>query len=413
MSKPPVIVLAAGESSRMFPLHTLGHKSMIPICGETLLSRTLTNLHESGYKKIYLVIQTGLAENQQLLDWVASVNKNDLDITLITQDKALGMGNALLTARKQAPELLEAETFAVVGPYTFQAAQILDRLQKTDTKHSVLVTETEEPWNYGIVEVKDDKAVSIVEKPAKGTEPSNLKIQLTYLLGASFWKILESTEETQWSFETALNTLMSQEAVATVQIDEALPTLKYSWNLFAFLKLILHAQPKTRIHPKAKIAQTAVIDDSKGAVVIEEGATVCDFVKIGGPMYIGKNAFVGDYSLVRESSIEENATVGAKTEVARSLLMSGSSIHYGYIADSILATKAKIGAGLITANKRLDRNTISTLVWDKMVQTNISNFGTIIGQNSKVGIGVGIMPGILIAADSQVLPGEIVSKNIM
>lgn len=412
MSKPPVIVLAAGESSRMFPLHTLGHKSMIPICGETLLSRTLTNLHESGYKKIYLVIQTGLAENKQLLEWVGS-HTHDLDITLITQDKALGMGNALLTAKKQAPELLEAETFAVVGPYTLQAAQILDRLQKTGTQHSVLVTETDEPWNYGIVEVKDDKAVSIVEKPAKGTEPSNLKIQLTYLLGASFWQILQSTQQTQWSFEAALNTLMSQEAVATVQIDEALPTLKYSWNLFSFLKLILHAQPKTSIHPKANIAQTAVIDDSKGAVIIEEGATVADFVKIVGPSYIGKNAFVGDYSLIRESSIGENATVGANTEVARSLLMSGSSIHYGYIADSILATNAKIGAGLITANKRLDRNTISTLVWDKMVKTNISNFGTIIGENSKVGIGVGIMPGILIAADSQVLPGEIVSKNIM
>lgn len=413
MSKLPVIVLAAGESTRMFPLDSTGHKSMLTMCGQSLLSRTLTNLAQFGYTKIYLVVNKNGSENNQLRAWISTLDPQFLDVTLIIQEPALGMGHALVCAKDQAPELEQADTFGVVGAYTLQAGETLSKLEQNTASHTIVVTQTDEPWNYGIVQIENTIALSLVEKPTQGTEPSDLKIQLAYKLDRSFWATLESTEQTEWNFESTLDTFMHQGQVGAVQIDDSLPTLKYSWNLFAFLRLLLDSQEKTSIHASAKVAKTTVIDDSKGAVVIDEGATVSDFVKIVGPAYIGKNAYIGDYSLIRESAIETGASVGAQTEIARSILMPGSSIHFSYLADSILAENVKIGAGLITANKRLDRNQITTLLAGKMVETKKKAFGSVIGSNSKIGIGVKIMPGVLIAANSHVLPGEILTKNIM
>ena len=136
-----------------------------------------------------------------------------------------------------------------------------------------------------------------------------------------------------------------------------------------------------------------------------------DFVKIIGPTYIGDNSLIGDYSFVRLSSIEANSTVGANTEVVRSIIMENSSLHFGYLADSIVGQNVKIGAGLITANKRLDRENIKTKIKAEMMSTNLRALGTIIGHGANLGIRVNTMPGVMIAAYSKIMPGSVVSKN--
>jgi len=121
---------------------------------------------------------------------------------------------------------------------------------------------------------------------------------------------------------------------------------------------------------------------------------------------------VGDYSFVRGSSLEEGVVVGANTEVVRSILFENSSIHYGYIADSILGQKTTIGAGIITANKRFDRKNIRVKINGNTIESGLKSLGIITGHNTTIGIRVNSMPGILIGKDTTIYPGATINKNI-
>jgi UDP-N-acetylglucosamine diphosphorylase / glucose-1-phosphate thymidylyltransferase / UDP-N-acetylgalactosamine diphosphorylase / glucosamine-1-phosphate N-acetyltransferase / galactosamine-1-phosphate N-acetyltransferase len=426
MPNTPVIILAAGASNRMFPLSSSGHKSFISVAGQSLLQRTITQLIEKDFTNLYVVVSSADQAHQVItgIQEYLRTHFNNFEIHIVVQDEPTGMGDAVLATKHQYPDVAKNEQFAVVGPYGLEVGNSLElladavRTEQQELPHAILVTHTDEPWHYGIIDIhshdseRNHFSVSgIIEKPNQGEEPSNYKIQLAYLLQNSFWSILESTDSEQYSFETALNVAIDSESVLAVESTSALPSLKYAWNLLDITESVLQNQAGTDIHPNAQVAKTAILDDSSGPIVIERQAVVGDFAKIVGPAYVGAFSFVGDYSFVRHSCIEAEATVGANTEVVRSHIFPGATIHASYLADSILGKNSKIGAGLITANKRLDREIIHTKVNDKMVATQIKQLGVIIGEEAQVGIGVRTMPGILIAAKSQVMPGTVLSKN--
>jgi len=415
--KPPVIILAAGQSSRMEPLNALGHKSMIELGGRKLLDRSLDSLIEHGFTNLLLVIGPREAKAEYFLNWLkerqASLHSPAI-LQVAIQEKATGMGDAVLAARAQHPAIFEeSEQFNVIGAYTVAPGSVLSRLEAAVADHAIVVTPTPTPQAYGIVEVDPQtrQARSIVEKPDPGTEPSNLKVQLAYRLGKQFMSVLTHIPSSDFSFELALNELMQTEVVAAVTLEESLLTLKYAWHLFDFQEHFLAHLDKTNIHPSAQIAETAVIDDSAGPVVIDELAVVNDFAKISGPAYIGKRSFIGDYSFIRNSTVESQAVIGAKTELVRSIIMPEVSVHYSYVADSIIANRTKVGAGLITANKRHDRGLIKTKVKGSMVETGKKVLGTIIGPDAKIGIAARTMPGVLIPAQAVIEPGSLISKN--
>jgi bifunctional UDP-N-acetylglucosamine pyrophosphorylase/glucosamine-1-phosphate N-acetyltransferase len=183
------------------------------------------------------------------------------------------------------------------------------------------------------------------------------------------------------------------------------------WNLLSLNHQLLKKINSYR-DPSAEVDDTAIIDESRGAVHIGANATVHAFARIVGPCYIGRDTLVGDYSHVRNSSLEAGATVGAYSEVVRSILLPKSSIHQSYLADSILGFKSQVGAGLITANKRFDRQPVSTKIKGKMVESDVTAFGTVLGHHSKLGIGVRTMPGVLIGSQSLVYPSSTLYHNV-
>jgi len=155
-----------------------------------------------------------------------------------------------------------------------------------------------------------------------------------------------------------------------------------------------------------------IIDETQGPVMIAPHVQIGAYAHVKGPIYIGENARIGEYTFVRSSFIEANAIVGSNTEVVRSLILLNSTLHFGYFADSILGERSKIGAGIITSNKRLDGAPIRTLVNDKMVETGKRKLGAIIGNDATVGIRTSFMPGILIGSEAVIYPEKTVAKNV-
>lgn len=403
MVKPNVLLLLGGDNTRFAPFNQRTHKAGITLCGQPIIFRTLERLQNAGYTRVVVVYNPKDATAEGLKKTLPAAFPQ-LNLQMVVQPQARGMGDAVLHAR----EYLD-EQFIVSSGYDDRLAQVADQILALNEPIVITASHTDRPWEYGMLQLENDRAVGIVEKPTPGEEPSSQKIQSTYLLNQDFLSQLAQLPPAEYNFETALNQRMQQESVAV--FTEELLTLKYPWHLFDFQTHYfsqLHSyQAKT-----AQIAETAFIDETQGPVYIEEGVTIGHAAHIMGPAYIGKDVLVGSFAFIRGSSIEKGCVIGSYTEIARSIIMANTNIHFAYVGDSIFGEEINVGAGLITANKRLDREIVPVTVKGTRVSTNRSGLGCLIGDQAQIGIRVSIMPGVMIGHGATVFPGQVLYQNV-
>ncbi|MFA6336151.1 MAG: sugar phosphate nucleotidyltransferase, partial [Bacteroidales bacterium] len=144
------VILAAGESSRFWPLNTK-HKSLIKIMGKPLIWYTIDGLKKAGIKEVIIVqgpekdIESELS-NCQL----------DIDIKYVVQSESKGMGDGLLFTE----DLIKKEFF-VLNPYHFEDVLkygIEKMTEKFEAKGGVILLgkNTDNPWNYGVLKLNED-----------------------------------------------------------------------------------------------------------------------------------------------------------------------------------------------------------------------------------------------------------------
>lgn len=388
----------------------MGHKGAFTLAGKPILERTLTNLRKHGYRQIVIVISPQDAEQRFTEKLVAAMDLG-LKVQYVTQPEAKGMGDATL----QGLSLLSPardQRFAVISAYQFAAGELLDQMTERGEEIVLASAATTSPQDYGMLAFNQaGLATAIIEKPAAAAAPSEYKVLSIYVLTQAYAQILAGTPAGEYNFEAALATALDRTPAAVMKLKHEPLTLKYPWHLLKFLDHFLHQQKSFRA-ATAQVAATAVIDESKGPVVIDEYAQIGHASKIVGPCYIGKHVKVGDFVLIRQSSLETETQVGCFSEVARSVLAEDVHMHSGYIGDSIIGQGARLGAGFITANKRLDRASIGVQIKGKVVDSYRNRLGALIGAKAQIGVHVCVMPGKCIAAGSTVLPQQSVTHNL-
>ncbi len=394
-----VVLLAAGESSRFWPLNKR-HKSLIRICGRSLIEWTVKALLENGIREEEIIIVQNPSRDVE-----AELKEKFPRINFVVQEEPKGMGNAVM----QAKELIN-QSFLVMNPNHPDAGYFLKLLEekRKESKASMVLfgKETNNPELYGIFEIEGSFARRIVEKPPKEKAPSNLRVVGVYYLPVEFFEYYRRVEEHQYAFEDALSLLMQDFDVPVALVEKEVHSLKYPWHLLAFLKELL-GMKEEKVSESAKIARNAVVENSYVGenVRIMENAVVKN-------SYVGDGCVIGNNALVRDSSLDKNCIVGANCEVARSVLQEDVHTHSGFIGDSIIARGCRIGAGFITANVRLDRGEIFSVVKGNKVATGAKRFGCVVGEETKVGICVKTMPGVLIGNSCILGPGTVVFENV-
>lgn len=399
------VLLAAGESSRFWPLSEDRHKSTIKICGKPIILWTIESLAKTGIKD-FIVVQSQKMEVEKILK---SYALQEVNLEFVIQEQALGMGDAV----EKAKELIE-DYFLVLNPNHFDAHEfvlpMIEKLKQTKADVVLLGKQTSRPWDYGVFVFENGKPVEIIEKPEKGKEPSNIRVMGIYLLSKKFFGYHNQVNIYEYSYEDALSLFLKNENAELVITEKSTTSLKYPWHLLDFAKKLMEYVIKNqKISENAKISEKAEV---QGNVIIEEGVKIFENAVIKGPCYIGKNTIIGNNTLLRESCITDNCTIGANAEVARSVFLDDVHVHSGYFGDSVLAEHVRVGAGTVFANVRLDRESVKSVVKGKKTDTGRRSFGCVIGRNTKLGINVSVIPGILIGSNCIIGPNTLVKENI-
>ncbi|MBU0618619.1 NTP transferase domain-containing protein, partial [Patescibacteria group bacterium] len=93
INKTDIVILAAGKSSRFWPLSEDSHKSMTPLLGKPILEYMLLELKKAGVLKVILVV------SEPGKKYFETRKRLGISIDYIIQKEPLGQANAILAAK--------------------------------------------------------------------------------------------------------------------------------------------------------------------------------------------------------------------------------------------------------------------------------------------------------------------------
>ena len=383
----------------MFPI--THDKFLLKFLGKPLLAHQIEMAAKSGLNDYVFVC------NPHNIERVSSIaaSYSGINATYAVQQESLGIADALQSAASN----INQEILVVNPNDVFDQSAFLSIMNEYNGNGAVsylLGYKVNDYFPGGYMEINENNELkSIVEKPGKGNEPSNL-VNIVVHVHTDSGKLLNYLKQVETEednvYELAIG-LMARagDKVKVVDYDGTWSAIKYPWHITALAEHFLE-QAEGYISPTAKISDRAVID---GKVIIEDGVKVLENAVVRGPCYIGKNSVIGNNALVRDGChIGDDCVVGHCTEIKHSYIDDGCWFHSNYVGDSVLGKGCSLGAGTVTANWRFDEKNVAIKVGSDVVDTNQGKFGTIMGEGCKTGINVSIMPGVRIGANAVVGP---------
>ncbi|MEC7179112.1 MAG: DapH/DapD/GlmU-related protein, partial [Candidatus Thermoplasmatota archaeon] len=162
---------------------------------------------------------------------------------------------------------------------------------------------------------------------------------------------------------------------------------------------------------KEKLPKTTTFDESKGPVMIEDGAVIEPSTHFIGPCFVGKNATIKHGAYIRENAwICSHALVGHCSEVKHSILLPYSKApHFNYVGDSILGKLVNLGAGVKLSNLRNDGTEVYLTIDKSRIGSGLRKFGAILGEGCQLGCNAVTNPGTVLGINSVVWPNVTVT----
>ncbi len=392
------IIMCAGKGVRMHPLTLTRPKPLLSIANTQILACTLRQLEGLVDEAIIIV---GYRKDQIK---AAFKRYEGMKLIFVEQEEQLGTGHALRCAK----EHITGDVLVLNGDDLYRHDDI-KKLLVHDT--AVLVTTHKEPERFGVFGFRKRGskkiAASIVEKSKN--PPSNLINLGCYKFTKEVFDYkTERSAHGEYEIPDIINALIKDGKEVVLEEAGFWISLGYPWDLLAGNAALLEGQ-ETKID--GDVEQNVMI---KGNVQIGKGTIVKAGTYIEGPVRIGKDCTIGPNAYLRPSTaIADSCKIGFEVEIKNSIIGERTCIpHLAYIGDSVVGEDVNVGAGSITANFRFDAGRIRSSVNGDLVDVGSNKFGTVIGDNAKLGVRTIIYPGRKIWPGKTTLPGEIVKEDI-
>ena len=392
-----VVLLTAGEGTRMRPLTESLPKPMLPVADRPLVAHAADAVIDAGASELILVVGY---EAEAVRSYFGSEYRG-VPVEYAVQEEQLGTAHAVQCAQHH----IDGPFVVLNGDDLYDRASI-DALLSTDGP-AVGTYRVADPTSYGVFEVDDDGVVTgIVEKPTE--PPTNLVNVGAYRFPAEAreWLDVPLSERGEYEITDVVAQAIESATVSAVEVDRWLDVGR-PWELLEANEWKLGELERDiqgDVHERA---------DLRGTVVVEDGATVDAGVVVEGPALIKSGADVGPNAYVRGATLlGEDTHVGSGVEIKNSVLMRATHVpHLSYVGDSVLGRDVNFGAGTNVANLRHDDENVWFTVKGERISTGRRKFGVVAGDGVKTGINSSLTPGLKLSAGATTLPGESVTRD--
>ncbi|MBQ7257946.1 MAG: glucose-1-phosphate thymidylyltransferase [Abditibacteriota bacterium] len=185
--------------------------------------------------------------------------------------------------------------------------------------------------------------------------------------------------------------------------------------------ILLYSMEHECVQNSEYILPNSFIDNTEN-IFIGKGTVVEPGAFIQGPAIIGKNCQVRSGAYIRGNVIlGDNCIVGHTSELKNVIMLNKAQApHFNYCGDSILGRGVNLGCGTVLSNLPITsvkdpstgkRNTIFVEVDGKLIDTKLSKFGAILGDNSQTGCNSVLNPGTILGKGCMVYPNLSLKKG--
>jgi len=313
------IILCAGKGTRLRPLTHTSAKHLIPIANKPVLFYGIEAIRDCGIKDIGIIIgETGEDIRSELREG----GKWGVNISYIEQKEALGLAHAVSVAR----DFLGEEKFLMyLGDNLLKngVERYADKFIKGNYNAFVLLTEVDNPRQFGVAELEGGRVVRVVEKPKEPV--SNLALIGVYFFDKNVHQAIESiepsargeleiTDAIQWMIDKGYK--VGAEVIGGWWKDTGKPE-----DILEANRLIL--EDIERDVSGAKVDEKSEIS---GRVKIGKGSEIINS-KIVGPVIIGEKVKVVDSYVGPFTSISDGVEI-RKSEIECSVILEESKLEY-------------------------------------------------------------------------------------
>lgn len=393
------LVLSGGIGKRFWPLTF--HKSMVPFLGKSLLEHNLEMIKKMGITQCIVVLPNGESFSPQM---------NGMDIKIVKQSDAKGMGDAVLAARNF---IGTSPCFVMNGEDVVEDELARDMQNALERDEAFVVgKKVTDYFDGGYLKLSGDRLVEIIEKPGKGNEPSDLiNLVFHYFPNPSlfFDALKKTTSDRDDVYERALSAVATQIEMKVIPYEGFWQPVKYPWHVLNIMEYFLNNTCTDFRGKNVEIKSHVVIE---GPVYIEDNVSIFENTKIVGPCYIGKDTIIGNNNIIRHSQIGAGCVTGFNTDITRSYVGDTCWFHSNYVGDSVLEGNVSLGSGTVLANLRLDEGNIWSEVAGKRMNTGRNKLGALIGSDVRIGVNTSVMPGVKIGNHSFICAGIVLDKDV-
>lgn len=404
------LVLAGGLGRRLWPLTETIPKPMLPLGGKPTLEHVLLNLKEAGLTDIIIVV--GYMKDQ-IIDYFGTGYDWGITIEYVEQEQMENVEAAMLAAEgflQDEPNFFVAHADFLANPEII--TRTLETHKNLRSDLTITVNLVDNPSLFGIAMIDAEARIKkIVEKPPKGTEPSNFAVSGLYIYPHEIFQMLRSKKVLDQAIQQFIN---DKKRVFASVWEKDWSEITYPWDIIPANKFVLDNLMKGKGSFIAETADIAGGVKIEGPVFIGHNVVIRPGSTLIGPIYIGNDTYIGTNTLLRKyCSIGNNVTIGFGVEVKNSIIFDNTRVgRLSYIGDSIIGRNVEFGAGTQTWNILPHHAPLYMTFNDQQVQVPREKFGAIIGDDSFIGINISILPGMRIGYKSVISPGVVVDKDI-
>ena len=386
------VILAAGEGKRLRPFTYSEPKVMIPVANRSIMDYVMRSLVSNKITEIVMVVGY---RKERIMSYFGDGDGFGAKITYVNQDKQLGNGHALMAAC----EHVDGDFIVLPGDSLIDARSVADILS-IGASYGALVMESEMQAKYGVAQLERNRIIDILEKLGEGG--SNIVLTGAYKLPCSFFDVLGGcVEGGDYNLSHALKLYIKDMKLEPIFCQGLWIDAVYPWDLIEVNHAALANAP---IQTAGTIESGVLIH---GKVSVGKGTTIRAGTTLYGPISIGSGCDIGpNVSIFPSTSIGDNVTIDPFSVIRNSVIMSDCSIgSHSMLSQSVLGYGVKVRSHLMASSADAFVN-----LEDEFYR--VPNIGTLVGEDCAMGSGVSIEPGTIIGPKCRIMSGSRVARNV-
>ena len=333
MTPVKAVILAGGFGTRLRPLSCTRPKTLFPLVNKPLLEWIFERLAKNDVSEAILAVNklTEFHIKQQ------RIAKSGLKVRYSHDPPKTPLGTA--GPVKKAEKLIGHDApFLVLNGDIFadlSYKELFEKHKKKKAMATIALCKVEDPSRYGVAEMTQNERIErFIEKPPKGTAPSNLINAGVYVLNPEVLQLIP-------------------EGKAVSMEREIFPKLAQEQSLYGHLIQGMWmdiGKPEEYLQANKRILESISKEQNgrrkskyylKSPVAIDKGVIIGDGSTIGPYAFLGKNVNVGKNAKIRDSVVFPDAMIEDYVSVEGAIIGEGA----------VIGRRTKIGEGCIVADK--------------------------------------------------------------